>query len=194
MTGLRLSRDEAFLLVRRAVAALAGTPEDTVSARRVRAMARDLLGRDSETLSERNFDKVLREMHDLEQIDLRKRGDDYEVSPSPDAPPIADQLAASEAVATAAHDASQAARSASGAASIRRGMRGRSRGRGDPPPELLSLGVVNNGASAPLAELDGDEAGPDDDAPAAEGEAPKKRRRGVRGGRARKKKIEPGTE
>jgi uncharacterized protein (TIGR00288 family) len=194
MTGLRLSRDEAFLLVRRAVAALAGTPEDTVSARRVRAMARDLLGRDSETLSERNFDKVLREMHDLEQIDLRKRGDDYEVSPSPDAPPIADQLAASEAVATAAHDASQAARSASGAASIRRGMRGRSRGRGDPPPELLSLGVVNNGASAPLAELDGDEAGSDDDAPAAEGEAPKKRRRGVRGGRARKKKIEPGTE
>ena len=30
--------------------------------------------------------------------------------------------------------------------------------------------------------------------PRAEGEAPKKRRRGVRGGRARKKKIEPGTQ
>jgi hypothetical protein len=194
MTGPRLSKDEAFLLVRRAVEALASKPEDTVSARRVRAMARDLLGRDSETLSERHFDRILRDMHDAEQIDLRKRGDDYEVSPSPDAPPIAAQLAASEAVASAAHDASQAARSASGAASIRRGMRGRSRGRGDLPPELLSVGVVDNGASAPLAELDGDEAAADDDAPAAEGEAPKKRRRGVRGGRARKKKTEPGTE
>jgi uncharacterized protein (TIGR00288 family) len=197
MSGPRLSKDEAFLLVRRAVEALAGSPEDTVSARRVRAMARDLLGRDSETLSERHFDRILRDMHDAEQIDLRKRGDDYEVSPSPDAPPIAAQLAASEAVATAAaHDASQAARSASGAASLRRGMRGRNRGRGDMPPELLTVGMVGaveNGAGASSVEADGEEPDAHDAAP-VDGEAPKKRRRGVRGGRARKKKIEPGTE
>jgi uncharacterized protein (TIGR00288 family) len=201
MTGMRLSRDEAFTLIRRAVESLSSGPDDSVSASRVRAKARELLGRDSETLSERHFHRILRDMHDAEQIDLRKRGDDYEVSPSPDAPPIAEQLAASEAVAVAAADASQAGRSASNAASLRRGIRGRGRGRGgagELPPELRNLGVIENG-TPPVADVppvdDADEA--DDDAPApaavAGEKAPVKRRRGIRGGRARKKK-EPGAE
>ena len=127
--GDRLSREEAFTLVRRAVDALSQGPEDPVPASRVRDMARELLGRDSETLSERFFHRILRDMHDAEQIDLRKRGDDYEVTASPDAPPIADQLAA----AAAPHEAaSQAARSAATAAALRRGIRGRGRGKGGP--------------------------------------------------------------
>jgi hypothetical protein len=199
MSGMRLSRDEAFALVRRAVESLSSGPDDTVAASRVRVKARELLGRDSETLSERHFHRILRDMHDAEQIDLRKRGDDYEVSPSPDAPPIADQLAASERVAVAAADASQAGRAASNAASLRRGIRGRGRGKGganELPPGLLSVGIVDHGKPL-VVDVPADEDADDesDDAPAAPAseKAPVKRRRGIRGGRARKKK-EPGAE
>jgi uncharacterized protein (TIGR00288 family) len=200
MQGMRLSRDEAFALVRRAVESLSSGPDDTVAASRVRVKARELLGRDSETLSERHFHRILRDMHDAEQIDLRKRGDDYEVSPSPDAPPIADQLAASEKIAVAAADASQAGRAASNAASLRRGIRGRGRGRGganEMPAGLLTVGIVDHGKPLVVDAPENDEADEEgEDAPAAAvaGEkAPVKRRRGIRGGRARKKK-EPGAE
>ena len=206
-SGDRLSRDEAFALVRRAVDSLSQGPEFPVPASQVRDTARELLGRDSETLSERFFHRILRDMHDAEQIDLRKRGDDYEVTASPDAPPIADQLAAAAAPAEAA---SQAARSAANAAALRRGIRGRGRGKGGPgdtPKGLLSVGVVDDapvdGAPKEIAlvhDVDDDaeaDAEPMAEASAEPGAEPvKRRRRGVRGGvgRARKKKPETGAE
>ncbi|HUO52390.1 MAG TPA: hypothetical protein VMT93_07725, partial [Gemmatimonadaceae bacterium] len=212
-TGERLSRDEAFTLIRRALAALASAPDRPAPASRVRDTARELLGRDSETLAERHFHRILRDMHDAELIDLRKRGDDYEVTPSLDAPPIADQLAAVDA----AHaEASQAARAAANAASLRRGIRTRGRrgGAGELPPELLSVGVVGDGAPPAVSDYTVElPAATDDMADAedaaseelleemAEGDAPadgaegadgaaapvRRRRRGVRGGRGRRK-------
>jgi len=196
-SGQRLSRDEAFALVRRAVATLASHADEPVAASALRATARQILGRDSESLGDRHFHRILRDMHDAELIDLRKRGDDYEVSASLDAPPIADQLAAAEAEHA---EASQAARAASGAASLRRGIRGRGRGAaGEPPPELLSIGVVDSGEDVALSELeepelalDGADEGAeneaaDENAPAAEKAPARRRARGVRGGRGRKR-------
>jgi uncharacterized protein (TIGR00288 family) len=149
MRGERLTRDEAFDLVRRAVQQRSnGDPEASVRASDVRTTARELLGRDSETLSERFFQRILRDAHDANVIDLRKRGDDYEVSLAAAVAPIAEQLREAQAEATAASGAdSQASRSAASAQSLRRGMRGRGAGprRGAPaelPPELLTLGVI----------------------------------------------------
>jgi uncharacterized LabA/DUF88 family protein len=142
MRGERLTRDEAFDLVRRAVLALTTSEDEAVPASAVRQQARELLGRDSESLNERFFHRILRDAHDADLIDLRKRGDDYEVAPAATAAPIAEQLAA---VSAPAPEPSQAARSAANAAALRRGIRHRG-GRGarltEPPPELLSVGVV----------------------------------------------------
>ena len=77
--GERLTRDEAFDLVRRAVESLV-TGDEAVRASAVRAKARDLLGRDSESLSDRNFPRILKDAHDTDVIDLRRRGDDFEVA------------------------------------------------------------------------------------------------------------------
>jgi hypothetical protein len=145
--GERLTRDEAFDLVRRAVDILTGGADTPVLASDVRRKARDLLGRDSESLNERMFVRVLRDAHDANVVDLRKRGDDWELAPAADVAPIADQLQA--AVPTPSQ--SQAGRSAATAASFRRGMRsrgGRTSGAMELPPELLSLGVVDFGAPA----------------------------------------------
>jgi uncharacterized protein (TIGR00288 family) len=145
--GERLTRDEAFDLVRRAVDILTGGADTPVLASDVRRKARDLLGRDSESLNERMFVRILRDAHDANVVDLRKRGDDWELAPAADVAPIADQLAA--AVPTPSQ--SQAGRSAATAASFRRGMRsrgGRASGAVELPPELLSLGVVDFGAPA----------------------------------------------
>jgi len=145
--GERLTRDEAFDLVRRAVDILTGGADTPVLASDVRRKARDLLGRDSESLNERMFVRVLRDAHDANVVDLRKRGDDWELAPAADVAPIADQLQA--AVPTPSQ--SQAGRSAATAASFRRGMRsrgGRTSGSMELPPELLSLGVVDFGAPA----------------------------------------------
>jgi uncharacterized protein (TIGR00288 family) len=142
--GERLTRDEAFNLVRRAVDILTGGADVPVLASDVRRKARDLLGRDSESLNERMFVRVLRDAHDANVVDLRKRGDDWELAPAADAAPIADQLQA----AAPAQTESQAGRSAAAAASVRRGMRargGRTSGAMELPPELLSLGVVDFG-------------------------------------------------
>ncbi|HZK77258.1 MAG TPA: NYN domain-containing protein, partial [Gemmatimonadaceae bacterium] len=57
-TGLRLTRDEAFDLVKRSVAAVA-KGDAAVPAAVVRSEARKLLGRDSESLNERNFLRIL---------------------------------------------------------------------------------------------------------------------------------------
>ena len=152
MSGERLTRDEAFDLVRRAMEQLAGTDADvSVRASDLRAAARNLLGRDSESLSERFFQRILRDAHDANVIDLRKRGDDYEVSLAAAAPPISEQLAAAQAQAVAPPPAdSQASRSAATAQALRRGIGGRG-GRGrtgqmELPPELLTLGVIEDAA------------------------------------------------
>ena len=142
MVGERLTRDEALSLLRRAVSELTTSEDSPVPASAVRRKARELLGRDSETLDERFFLRILRDAHDADVIDLRKRGDDYEVAPAAAVPSVSDQLAAAAPVAP---EPSQSSRSAANAASLRRGMRGRGRA-GELPPELLSLGVI--GAAA----------------------------------------------
>jgi hypothetical protein len=144
MVGERLTRDEALSLLKRAVAELTTSEDAPVPASAVRRKARELLGRDSETLDERFFLRILRDAHDADVIDLRKRGDDYEVAPAAAVASVADQLAAAAPVAP---EPSQSSRSAANAASLRRGMRGRVRG-GELPPELLSLGVI--GSPAPV--------------------------------------------
>jgi uncharacterized protein (TIGR00288 family) len=149
VNGERLTRDEAFDLVRRAIQSLTASEDDAVRAGDVRGRARELLGRDSESLSERNFARILRDAHDANVIDLRRRGDDFEVARAAEAESVADQLAK----AAAAHPA---AGSAMSLPPLRRGMGPRGGGRGRPsapgllPPELLSIGVVDTGVP-PLA-------------------------------------------
>jgi len=95
LAGIRLTRDEAFGLVRDAVVAVA-TGEDPVPSETVRAKAFALLGRDSESLSPRNFARILKDAHDAGLLDLRKRGEAFEVTAVAGAPSIADQLAIAE--------------------------------------------------------------------------------------------------
>jgi uncharacterized LabA/DUF88 family protein len=146
-TGERLTRGEAFDLLRRTVADLA-PGDESVRAGEVRARARQLLGRDSESLSDRMFVRILKDAHDEGIIDLRRRGNDFEVARAADAVPVAEQLALSEQKA-----APQAQRpSTPAAAGPRLGMGPRGAGRGGrpsaPPPELLNIGVVDTGESA----------------------------------------------
>ncbi len=160
VSGERLTRDEAFDLVRRAVAALQHG-EDAVRASDIRGRAFEILGRDSESLSERNFARILRDAHDADVIDLRRRGDDYEVVPAAAAAPVAQQLNAAAAANT--RPAASAA-GASGPAPPRGlGVRGVRRGGlharlAAPPAELLSVGIVDvrpgspAGASEPSQE------------------------------------------
>lgn len=141
--GMRLTRDEAFDLMRRAVDHIAAHGGGT-RASDVRNVARDLLGRDSESLSERNFTRILKDAHDSDIIDLRRRGDDYEVRPAVVAAPIGDQLGAA-AIANAPAPAAAAP-------PVPRGMGARGGGgrmqRGGAksnalPLDLLSVGVVD---------------------------------------------------
>lgn len=151
--GERLTREEAFDLVKRAAGALV-KGDAVVAASAVRRKAYELLGRDSESLSERFFSRVLRDAHDADVIDLRRRGDDFEVAlPAPVAP-VAEQLNR----AAAAHAAAAAPAAAPPAL---RGMgprgipsRGRASARpGTPPPDLFSVGVVGavGGPASPAA-------------------------------------------
>jgi hypothetical protein len=149
-SGERLTRDEAYDLVRRSVAALT-SGEETVRAGVVRAKARELLGRDSESLSDRNFPRILKDAHDGDVIDLRRRGDDFEIARAADAESVSAQLAK-----TAANNAP----AAPAAAAVPRGMgpRGVTGGRnrvgrpGAPPADLmsnlLSIGVVGPSSNA----------------------------------------------
>ena len=145
-SGERLTRDEAFDLVRRAVGSLVRN-DDSVRASVVREKARDLLGRDSESLSERNFIRILKDAHDGDIIDLRRRGDDFEVARSAAAEPVSDQLARSQPAIVPRTETPP-----------RLSLRGRgSAPRSSPstlPPELLALGVV----ATPRAASNGDEA------------------------------------
>ena len=132
-TGERLARDEAFALVRRAVADLA-RGDAPVPSEAVRRRAFEMLQRDSESLSERNFSRILRDAHDASVVDVRKRGDAYEVAPAASAPPVADQIGKVEA----AHAARAAAESGPAAT---RSITGRRTGRGKavtPPAHLLN--------------------------------------------------------
>ncbi|HEX6317022.1 MAG TPA: NYN domain-containing protein [Gemmatimonadaceae bacterium] len=159
-SGELLRREEAFDLVRRAATAMV-QGDTAVPASALRRRAFDLLGRDSETLSERFFNRVLRDAHDADVIDLRRRGDDYEIAlPAPVAP-VAEQLNR----AAAAH--SPAAAPAAATPTLRgmgpRGIPARGRGaRGGPPPELLMVGVVETPSQAPAPA-----AGPAPEPPAA---------------------------
>ncbi|HTD62216.1 MAG TPA: NYN domain-containing protein [Gemmatimonadaceae bacterium] len=154
-SGERLTRDEAFRLVREAVGALA-TDERPARASAVRAKSREILGRDSASLSQDNFARILRDAHDADVIDLRRRGDDFEVAPAVTAAPVSEQLNLA-AAATRHDETTQAAAGASSSTAkpthaprgmAPRGVGGRSRqGIGGkvagPPPELLSIGVVD---------------------------------------------------
>jgi uncharacterized protein (TIGR00288 family) len=145
-TGLRLTREEAFNLVRRAVG-----NNGSARASQVRSTARELLGRDSESLSERNFLRILQDAHDADVVDLRRRGEDYEVAPAAPSTPVSQQLAAAEppkpAPSAPATPTGMGARSAPPS-------RGRGRGpigarAGVMPPHLLSVGVVETSRPAP---------------------------------------------
>ncbi|HEU4747729.1 MAG TPA: NYN domain-containing protein [Gemmatimonadaceae bacterium] len=146
-SGLRLTREEAFNLVRRAVSAGGGA---SVRASQVRSTARELLGRDSESLSERNFLRILQDAHDADIVDLRRRGSDYEVAPAAAAAPLSDQLAAAEPAPVAATAApAPMGMGARGGGSARRGRGAIGARVGAPPAHLLSVGVVETGFGAP---------------------------------------------
>lgn len=189
--GERLTREEAFGLVRRAVEILTGGADTPVLASDVRRKARDLLGRDSESLNERMFVRVLRDAHDANVVDLRKRGDDWELAPAADVASIADQLQA----AAPASQESHGGRAAAAAASVRRGMgmRGaRGSGAKELPPELLTIGMVDFGAQVAPDESADEPLGAEDSAASAdeaapeEAAAPAAKKTTRRGGRGRK--------
>ena len=142
--------------MRDAVAALAAG-DDAVPSEAVRQKAFALLGRDSESLSERNFARIMRDAHDADVVDLRKRGDAFEVAAAASAPSVAAQLEVKEAALKAVADAGRAA-----APPTPRGMGPRSAGAGrsgvkaGPPPKLLLVGVVDAAPAADAEEGDGD--------------------------------------
>jgi uncharacterized protein (TIGR00288 family) len=153
--GERLTRQEAFDLVRRTVDAMA-SGDAAVRASAVRARAREILGRDSESLNDRMFIRVLKDAHDNGVIDLRRRGDDFEVAPAAEADSVADQL-----TKAAAATAPKITAPSTPQPRVGMGPRGAGRGRGRPgapPADLLSIGVVGAPVPAPAATTDQAEA------------------------------------
>ncbi len=192
-SGDRLTKDEAFDLVQRALAA-AGNGEASVSSRDLRRKAFELLGHDSESLSERFFARILKDAQDAELLDLRRRGRDYDVQMRHGGTPgVSGRLnvaAAAHAGASAATPTATApvAPAAAAPPPATRGVGGfgrrdaRSGRPAAPPPDLLSIGVVEHlpvaVSSAPRQE---EEAAAPASKPAA------RTRRGSRGGRGRGK-------
>jgi uncharacterized protein (TIGR00288 family) len=150
VAGVRLTRDEAFSLVRRAVEALA-KGDAAVLAEAVRVKARELLGRDSESLSERNFTRILRDTHDGGVVDVRRRGDTFEVARVEGVVSVADQLTAAEVQAKADAPAAPAAPPAPRGVGAARGLPGKGVRAGKLPPSLLLLGVVDDTPAVPAA-------------------------------------------
>jgi hypothetical protein len=112
------------------------------------------------------FVRVLKDAHDNGIIDLRRRGDDFEVARAAEAESVADQLAKAAAAHAPAPSAPAAPAPRVGMGP--RGAGGRLRGRlGAPPADLLSIGVVST-RSAPVA----DEAEAEVHVPAAKGRKP----------------------
>jgi uncharacterized protein (TIGR00288 family) len=125
--GELLTRDEAFDVVRRSVNRLV-TGDATVAAGEVRKGARIILGRDSGSLSERYFARILKDAHDNGIIRMD-----------------AEAMEVGRAAEVAASDA-ETSRSTPVVPPTPLGLRGRSvggRGRAI-PAELLSLGVVES--------------------------------------------------
>jgi uncharacterized protein (TIGR00288 family) len=180
-SGQRLTRSEAFDIVKRAVEDLA--PGDTSArASDVRRKARQLLGRDSESLSDRMFVRILKDAHDAGIVDLRRRGDDFEVARAVEAAPVSEQLARSD---QAAAPPPPAAPTPTTTPRVGMGYRGARSGRplGAPPPELLSFGVVDEPAPAPASAATPSANGANAAAAAGEEEGKAKRSRRGRGGR-----------
>jgi len=178
--GERLTRGEAFDLVKRAVDGLV-TGDESIRTGEVRQRVRQLLGRDSESLSDRMFVRILKDAHDEGLIDLRRRGNDFEVARAAEAAPVAEQLSRHEAAATAPSAPTTAAtpRLGMGPRGARARGAGPLRGRpAAPPPELLSIGVVEAAPAVVAAPREGQPAAAENGvAPSARG----KRGRGVRG-------------
>jgi uncharacterized LabA/DUF88 family protein len=144
-SGLRLTREDAFNLVRRSVESLVKEGE-TPRASAVRAAARQQLGRDSESLSEKNFIRILQDAHAADIVDLRKRGNDYEVDLASSVAPVTEQLAASTPVVKTPGPTATPAR----AGAVPRGRGSIGGKRGEIPADLFSVGVVSNwGSSEP---------------------------------------------
>ncbi|MDB4881938.1 MAG: hypothetical protein JWL95_704, partial [Gemmatimonadetes bacterium] len=146
VSGERLTRDEAFDLVRRAVAALT-SGDEAVRAGVVRAKSRELLGRDSESLSDRNFPRILKDAHDGDVIDLRRRGDDFEIARAAEAESVSEQLAKTAIANAPPVSAAPVAPRGMGARGVS-GPRGRAGRPGAPPADLLSIGVVGQSSRA----------------------------------------------
>lgn len=185
MTGERLTREEALDLVQRAVQHTGASTAEPVPAASIRRAARELLGRDSESLNERFFHRILRDAHNAERIDLRLNGDDYVVAPA--AAAAADAAPASPAAPQGGADPSQAQRSAANAASLRRGMRHRglrASRPGELPPDLLSVGVVGVTSPTPEPEAAVEAFAPEEPEAPVEAEAAPRRPRGRRGGKS----------
>jgi len=144
--GERLTRVEAFDLVRRAVEALV-KGEETTSASAVRQKAFEILGRDSESLSGRNFERILRDSHDADMIDLRRRGNDFEVARAADAAPIVEQLKSADNALKAVAAANAPLPPPRGMAHRGVGARGKG-GRSAPAldPSLMTVGMVGTPA------------------------------------------------
>ncbi|MDQ6635394.1 MAG: NYN domain-containing protein [Gemmatimonadota bacterium] len=149
-SGERLTRDEAYDLVRRSVAALT-SGDEAVRAGVVRAKARELLGRDSESLSDRNFPRILKDAHDGDVIDLRRRGDDFEIARAAEAESVSAQLARTAASNAPAAPSTPAAPRGMGPRGVTN-PRGRVGRPGAPPADLLSnllsIGVVGPSTGA----------------------------------------------
>jgi hypothetical protein len=143
--GERLTRVEAFDLVRRAVETLTTDDDDSTRASAVRQRAREILGHDSESLNERMFIRILKDAHDAGVIDLRRRGDDFEVARAAEAASVADQVARADLVTAPPRSLPAAAPRLGMGPRGAGGVRGRSRLNG-PPPELLTVGIVEEPA------------------------------------------------
>lgn len=189
-SGEKLTRSEAFDLVKRAVEALV-SGEETTTASAVRRKAYEILGRDSDSLSARNFERMLSDSHDADMIDLRRRGHDFEVARAAMAAPIAAQLETHDQAHKAAAAANAPPPAPRGMA--HRGVGGRAKsGRGGPAidPSLLMVGVVGGQpqpakapAAAPAPVVAEVKSAPAVPAPAAEPastEAPRSSARGAK--------------
>jgi hypothetical protein len=87
------------------------------------------------------FVRILKDAHDAGIVDLRRRGDDFEVGRAVEAAPVAEQVATHEKAAIAATTPSTPAPSGPRVGMGHRGAGARGRGAA-PPPGLLSIGVV----------------------------------------------------
>ncbi|HEV8448490.1 MAG TPA: NYN domain-containing protein, partial [Gemmatimonadaceae bacterium] len=146
-SGQLLTRAEAFDLVRRTVADLV-RDDESVRASAVRARARQLLGRDSQSLSDRMFVRILKDAHDEGLIDLRRRGNDFEVARAAEAASVAEQVASKERAAAAAAAPAVPATPAPRVGMGPRAVGGRGRQTGAMPANLLAFGVVGDTRTA----------------------------------------------